>query len=105
MLAVRLAQVGGQSLLLEVLSRERDRGARKVHTGHDRTATRKAHEVGAGAAANFEDAFAVVAVEIHQPKQVVQLLEVILIEILEKARGADGMCRDLEVVYVLVPVV
>ncbi len=44
-------------------------------------------------------------VEVNQPRQMVQLLEMILIEIGEEARGADRVAGDLEVVDVMIPVV
>ena len=45
-----------------------------------------------------------IAVEVDQPKQVVQLLEVVLVEIGEEARRAHRVVRDLEIVDVMVPV-
>ncbi len=65
---------------------------------------REAHEIGAGAAADVEHPLSAIAVEIDEPQQVVQLLEVILIEVGKEARRADGMGGDVEVVDVLVPV-
>lgn len=66
--AVRLTQVSVQPLLLEVLSRERDGRLREIDTRHDGTAAGKPRQVGAGAAAHFEDTLAAVAVEIDQPE-------------------------------------
>ena len=51
-----------------------------------RAAAGETRQIGAGAAADFEHRPPAVAVEIDEPEQVVQLLEVILIEIGEEAR-------------------
>ena len=61
-------------------------------------------EVDAGAAADFENRSAAIAVEVDEPEQVMELFEMILVEIVEKAARADRMPRDLEIVNVLVPV-
>ena len=61
-------------------------------------------EIDAGAAADFENRSAAVAVEVDEPQQVMQLLEMVLIEIVEEPARADRMPRDLEIVNVLVPV-
>ena len=53
----------------------------------DGAALREADEIGPGAAADVEHTLAAIAVEVHEPQQVVQLLEVILVEIGEEARG------------------
>ncbi len=45
-----------------------------------------------------------VAVEVDQPQQMMQLLEVILIEIVEEPARADRMPGDLEIVDVPFPV-
>ena len=85
LLAVGFAQVRFEPLLREVLSGERDRRRREIDAGDERAALREAHEIGAGAAADFEHALAAIAVEVHEPQQVVQLLEMILVEIGEEA--------------------
>ncbi len=61
-------------------------------------------EVDAGAAADFENRSAAVAVKVDEPQQVMELFEMILVEIVEEAARSDRMLRDLEVVNVLVPV-
>ena len=104
-LAVGLAQIRLQPLLREVLPRQRDGRRRQVDAGDDGAAPGEADEIGAGAAADVEHAAAAIAVEVDQPQQMVQLLEVILIEIGEEARRADRVRGDLEIVNVLVPVV
>ena len=64
----------------------------------------KPGQVDAGAAADFENRSAAIAVKGHEPQQMMELFEMILIEIVEKAARADRMPRDLEVVNVPVPV-
>ena len=64
----------------------------------------EAGQIDRRAAADFEHRSAAVAVEIHEPEQMVELLEMILIEIVEKPARADRMPRDLEIVNVLIPV-
>jgi hypothetical protein len=64
----------------------------------------KPHEVGANPAANLEEPAVTEAVERHQPRQVVQLVEPVLVEILEEVAAADRMARHLQVVDARVPV-
>ena len=45
-----------------------------------------------------------IAVEVDEPQQVMQLLEVILVEIVEEPARPDRMPRDLEIVNVMLPV-
>ncbi len=66
--------------------------------------TRESNQIGAGSASDLEDAASAELVERHEPRQMVQLLEMILLEIGEEARRAGRMRRDVEVVNVCVPV-
>ena len=91
LLAVGLAQIRGQPLLPEVLSRERDRGRREIDARHVGAPFGEPDEVRPGAAADFEDALSTVAIEVDQPRQVVQLFEMVLIEIGEETRRAHRM--------------
>ena len=93
-----------QPLLVEVGTRQLDGGRREVDAGHVGAALGEAGEIDAGAAADLENRPAAVAVKVHEPEQMVELLEMILIEVVEKAARADGMSRDFEVVDVPVPV-
>ena len=61
-------------------------------------------EVHAGAAADLEHRTAAPAAEIDEAQQMVKLLEMILIEVVEKPARADRVLRDLEIVDVLLPV-
>ena len=90
MLAVGFAQVRLEPLLREVLSGQRDRRRREIDAADDGAALREAGEIGAGAAADVEHTLAAIAVEVDEPQQVMQLLEVILVEIGEEARGDPG---------------
>ena len=65
--------------------------ARQVDAGDARAALGEPREIHAGAAADFEHRPAAVAVEVHEPQQVVELFEMILIEIVEEAARADRM--------------
>ena len=102
--AVGHTQIGREALLLEIGSSQIDRGAGEIHACANRPALREPSEVDSGAASDVEDCFAAVRVEIDETKQVVELFEVILIQVVEKPAGADGMPRDLEVVNVMIPV-
>ena len=66
--------------------------------------TREADQIGAGAASDLEHAAPAELIERHEPRQMVQLLEVILLEIGEEAGRAGRMRRDVEIVNVRVPV-
>ena len=86
--------------------RQRDRRRRQVHAGDDRRPLGEPHQVGPGAAADVEHPLAAIGVEVDQPRQVVQLLEVVLIEIGEELpRARTGWRADVEIVDVVVPVV
>ena len=61
-------------------------------------------QIDAGAAADFENRAAAIAVEVDEPQQMVQLLEMILIEIVEEPARSDRMPGDLEIVDVPFPV-
>ena len=50
--------------------------------------TRESNKIGAGAASDFEHAATAKLVERHEPRQMVQLLEMILLEIGEEAGRA-----------------
>ena len=65
---------------------------------------RESNQIGAGAASDLEHAAAAILIERHEPRQMVQLLEMILLEIGEEAGRARRMRRDVEVVNVRVPV-
>lgn len=101
---VRDAKVADQTLLRKVGFREVDSRDRDVDARHVRTATSKPRQVDAGATPDFEDRAPEVAAEVHQPKEVVQFLEVILIQIVEKAARSDRMIGNLEIVDVPLPV-
>ena len=88
----------------EVGPGEGDSRFREIDAAHLGAASRKPHEVHAGAAADFEHRTAGPAVEVHEPQQMVKLLEMVLIEVVEKATRADRMLRDLEIVNMPFPV-
>src|SRR5262249_56579749 len=105
MLAGGSREGAGEPLLREIRPGELDRRAGDVHAGHAGAAPGEAGEVDAGAAADLQNRFAPIAVKSDEPQQVVELLEMVFVEVVEEAAGADGMTGDLEVVNVLIPVV
>ena len=66
--------------------------------------TRESNQIGAGAASDLQDAAPAKLVERHEPRQMMQLLEMILLEVGEEAGRARRVRRDVEVVNVRVPV-
>ena len=77
---------------------------RQVHAGRDRAALREPRQIDRRAAADLEDRFAPIRVEIDQPQQVMEFLEMVLVEILEEPRRSDRMLRDLQIVNMPFPV-
>ena len=53
---------------------------------------------------DFEQPLAAEGVEVHQLRQVVQLVEPIVVEIVEELPGADRLVGHLQIVDALVPV-
>ena len=88
----------------EVLRRERDGRRREVDARDARAVARETDEIGAGAASDLEHPAAAVLIERHQPRQMVQLFEMVLLEIGKKSGRARRMRRDVEVVNVCIPV-
>ena len=103
-LAIRDDQLCRQLLEREVLRRERDRGRCEVDAGGPGAMTYERDQIGAGAASDLQNAAPAELIERHEPRQMVQLLEVILLEIGEEAGRAGRMGRDVEIVNVCVPV-
>ena len=68
------------------LRRQRDRRRGEVDAGDLCAVSRESDQIGAGAASDFEHAAAAILVERHEPRQMMQLLEMILLEIGEEAR-------------------
>src|SRR5215218_1591823 len=102
--AVRDCEARGKLLTGEVLRGQPDSRARRINARGLRSAAREVHQVDAGAAPDVEHAACRRASEFHQARQVVQLLEVILIKIGEEAGRPDGVPRDGQIVDVRVPV-
>ena len=104
MLPVGDLESAREALLREIRACQLDGRRREVHAGDLGPSLREPGQVHAGAAADLENRSAAVAVKGHEPQQVVELFEMVLIEIVEKPAGTDRMRGDLEVVNVLVPV-
>ena len=102
--AVGDAEVAAQPLLFEVGACEIDRRAGNVDPGNIGAALRKPGQVDASATPDLENAAPSVTVKADETRQVMKLLEVILIEVVEESARPDGMTRDLEIVDVLIPV-
>ena len=90
-LAVGDGEACRQLLEREILRRQRDRRRREVDAGDHRAVSREANQIGAGAASDLEHAAAAILIERHETRQMMQLLEVILLEIGEEA-GEPGGC-------------
>ena len=104
MLAVGDFEPAVESLLVEVGARQFDGRGSEIDPAADGAAASEPREVDARAAADVENRSAAIAVKVHEPKQMMELFEMILIEVVEKPTGADGMVRDLQIVNVPVPV-
>ena len=66
----------------------------EVDAGHDRAALGEPRQVDAGAAADLENRSPAIAVKVDEPKQVMQLLEMILVEIVEEPARAYRVSRE-----------
>jgi len=104
MLAVADEELASERLLFEIRLREADRGRGQVDTRHACASPGEPGQVHGRTAPDLEDRAAAVAFEVHEPEQVVELLEVVLIEVVEKSARADRVPRDFEIVYVPFPV-
>ena len=93
-----------QLLLTEVGARQVDRGPRQVDADDARTALCEPYEIDSGPASDLEDKAIAIPVEVDEPEEVMELLEMVLVEIVEEPARSDGMPSDLEVVDVLFPV-
>ncbi len=105
-LAVGDAQVvGGHAVELEVLACKIDRGLRQVDAGDARAALGEPHQIGADAAAHFEHLLPAERRKVDQLRQVMELVEAVVIEIIEKRFRADRVVGHFEIVNTVVPVV
>ena len=86
------------------MARELDRRRRQIDAGDDRAMPCETNQVGAGTAPDLQHAPPAELVEGHQPRQVMQFLEMILLEIGEEAGEPGGCVGDVEIVNVRVPV-
>ena len=105
MLAVGDAEFRRQPLLSEIRSRKLDRRRREIDAGDRSAAFREPDEIDARAASDVEYRASAAGVERHQSQQVVKLLEMVLIQVVEETTRSSRVRRDLEIVYVLIPVV
>src|SRR5262245_1086286 len=81
-----------------------DRRIRDVNAGHASTVAGKADEIGPGTTSHVQHTLATVMVKGDQTEKVMELVEVILVEVSEKAHGADRMLRHLQIMNPDVPI-
>ena len=93
-----------QAVQREVLARQANRGLRQIDADDTGAASREPGEIGADAAPDLEQALAGVAVESDRPRQVGELVEAVVVEIVEELERPDRMLRHLEIVDAGVPV-
>ncbi len=74
-------QAGAQLLMSHVLSCQPNRRVRQIDADDPRLASRKSHQIDAGAAPEIEDAAAAEPLERDQRQEVAQLVEVVVVEI------------------------
>ena len=103
-LSVRHAQRRWQLLEPEVLAGQNDRRIRDVDAGGTGAAADEPHQIDTRATTHFEHAPAAVPVEVDEPQQVMELVEMVVIEIGKEPRRSDRMRRNLEIVDMLIPV-
>src|SRR3954468_5387632 len=97
-LAVGDLEGAGQPLLREIGPGEVDGRRGEIDASDRGAALREPGQVDAGAAADFENRSAAVAVKGHEPQQMMELFKMILVEVVEKAARPDRMTGDLEIV-------
>jgi F0F1-type ATP synthase membrane subunit c/vacuolar-type H+-ATPase subunit K len=88
----------------EVLPRQIDRGLREVDASDQGAAGGEPRQVGADAAAHLEEALAAEAAEVHELRQIAELVEPVVVEIGEELARAHRVGRHLEIVDTFVPV-
>ncbi len=89
---------------LDVAPRQVDRLLGQVDAGDPRAAPREANQVGADAAADLQQALAAIAVEVDQARQVPQLVEAVIIQIVEERERSGRCVAHLLIVDPAVPV-
>ncbi len=103
-LAVGELEIHSDRRLPRVPARQVERGFGKIHAGHDGAAPGEANEIGSDAAADLEELLPPVPLEIHEPRQVSELVEAVLVEIVEELLGPRSVASHVEIVDPLVPV-
>ena len=103
LLAIHDMEIPSEPALLEVAFGELDRARSEVYTEGARTATREASSVIAHAAPYVEHGLPRVGVVVHEPRQIVQLLEAVVLDLAKECCASGLAARDLPIVDVLVP--
>ena len=96
--------LGRHAVQQEILARKIDRRRREVDAGDPGAAAREAHQIGADAAADLEQPLAAKPGKVDQLRQVTELVEAVLVEVVEERQGADRLVGHLQVVDAMVPV-
>ena len=94
-----------ETLLGEVGAGQLDGGRSKIDADDLGPSPGETGEVDGRAAPDIENRTPAVAVKVHKPGQVVQLLEMIRVEIGEKSFRTGRMMRNLHVMNMVVPIV
>src|SRR5689334_6956160 len=89
----------------KIFARKIDGRLRQVDPGHARATLRETHQVGADPASDFEQFPVLERREVHQLRQVMQLVEAIVVEVVEKRFAADRLAGHFEIVNAMVPVI
>ena len=105
LLAVGHLEATVQVLLGEVGAGQLDSSRGNIDAGDVGPSAGKTGEVDPWAAADVENRTPAVAVKIHEPEQVVQLLEMVRVQIGEKPFGTGRMTGNLHVMNMAVPIV
>ncbi len=89
---------------LQVQSCERDRLRGEVDTGHLRAAPCEANQVGANATTDLQESLVREPAEIDQRREIAQLVEPVVVEVIEKLQRTDRRVGHLQIVDTLVPI-
>jgi hypothetical protein len=103
-LAVGHLEMAVKPLLGEVGASQIDCRRGDVGAGHVGSAPRKPRKVHARSTADVQNRTATVAVKVHEPEQMVQLLEMVLVEIVEEFARPRRVPGNLEIMDMRVPV-
>ena len=93
-----------KALMGEVGFGQLNRRIGDVDPGHDGAAPGESGQIHGRPAANLQHRLAMVSVEVHEPEQMMQFLEMILIKVLKEAARPHRMLCDLQIVDMPFPI-